>query len=429
MIKNGANYNITVNGNITVSGDSAKFIAQTDNAAARNDTVFLKGNLISNGTIDFKVGTSPNNSLVHLSLEGTTNTIINVKPFVITPSTVNEFAGIVIKKTGGAKVILNSDVGMSNTSAAILTLTSGIVETGQNVLGVFASATASVVGGGPACYINGRLGRGWPSSGSAGNKFYPIGDASGFRPAYFSNINSNYHYLIAEVVNGNANTGSSVLTGGIDKVASARYYKAVVDQVPRSGNVVAPFYVTKAGIGYNADDGVAAGNTNLRIAISFDNRATWTAQGPTTHTTALTTPPTEILSDSLQKSLDLKSVFYVALARMTGTTENSLIGTTGVEDELSVPYKFSLNQNYPNPFNPSTRIKYVVEKTGLITLKVYDILGREVAVLVNEIKQPGQYEAVFNALSNSSSQLVSGVYLYKLTSGSFSVAKKMLLVK
>lgn len=428
-LKSGANYNITVNGNITVSGDSAKFYAQSDNAAARNDTIFLKGNLISTGTIDFKVGTSPNNSLVCLSLEGTTNSIINVKPFVITPSTVNEFAGIVIKKTGSGKVILNSDIGMSNISTAVLNLTSGIVETGQYVLGVFATGSASIIGGGSACYINGRLGRGWPSSGTAGNKFYPIGDANAFRPVYFSNINSAYHYLVAEVVTGNANTGTSVLSGGIDKVSAARYYKAVVDQIPRSGNVPSPFYVTKAGIGYNADDGVAAGNTNLRIAVSYDNRATWTAQGPSTHTTALTLPPTEILSDSVQKSLDLKSVFYAALARVSGTTENSLTGSTAVEDEIITASNYALMQNYPNPFNPSTTIRYSIEKTGLVTLKVYDVLGKEVTVLVNDVKQPGIYEAIFNSSAGNNHSLVSGLYLYKLTVNGVSISKKMLLVK
>lgn len=426
LLKNGANYNITVNGNISVNGDSAKFYAQSDASSARYDTIFLKGNLISTGTIDFKVGSSPNNTLVCLSLEGTTNSILNVKPFVITPSTVNEFAGIVVKKTGGAKVILNSDIGMSNISAALLNLTSGIVETGQNILGVFATGSGSIVGGSATCYINGRLGRGWPSSGTAGNKFYPIGDANSFRPAYFSNVNSAYHYLVAEVVTGNANTGTSVLNGGIDKVSAARYYKAVVDQIPRSGNVPSPFYVTKAGIGYNADDGVAAGNTNLRIAISYDNRATWTAQGPSTHTTAITLPPTEILSDSVQKSLTLKSEFYVALARVSGSTENSLVGTTDVEYSNVIPDKYELMQNFPNPFNPSTTIKYSIEKAGLVTLKVYDILGKEVAVLVNEVKQPGSYGAVFN-LTNLSP--ASGVYLYKLSANGMSLSKKMLLIK
>jgi hypothetical protein len=428
MIKNGANYNLTVNGNITVSGDSAKFIAQTDNSAARTDTLFLKGNLISNGTIDFKVGTSPNNSLLCLCLEGSGNSIINVKPFVITPATVNEFAGIVIRKTGTGKVILNSDIGMSNISAAALNLVSGIVETGQYTLGVFGTGSASVVGGSAACYINGKLGRGFPSSGSAGNKFFPIGDATGFRPAYFSNTNSAYHYLAVEVVTGNANTGSSALTGGIDKVSAVRYYKATVDQIPRSGNVPSPFYITKAGIGYNEDDGVAAGNTNLRIAVSYDNRGTWNSQGPSSHTTAISTPPTEILSDSTQKSLDLKSSFYVALARVTGTTENSLGSGNDVKFENALPGSFELMQNYPNPFNPSTSIRFRIEKAGLVMLKIYDMLGKEIKTLLNEYKQSGTYSAVFNA-GEAGGGIASGIYLYKLTSGGLSVSKKMLLIK
>ena len=85
---------------------------------------------------------------------------------------------------------------------------------------------------------------------------------------------------------------------------------------------------------------------------------------------------------------------------------------------------FSLSQNYPNPFNPSTKISYSIKEEGLVTLKVYDILGTEITTLVNENKPAGNYEAEFDA-----SQLPSGMYIYKLQSGSFSDVKKMLLTK
>ncbi len=85
---------------------------------------------------------------------------------------------------------------------------------------------------------------------------------------------------------------------------------------------------------------------------------------------------------------------------------------------------FSLDQNYPNPFNPSTKITYSIKEEGLVTLKVYDILGKEIVTLVNENKAAGNYEAEFNA-----SQLPSGMYIYKIQSGSFSDVKKMLLTK
>jgi len=89
-----------------------------------------------------------------------------------------------------------------------------------------------------------------------------------------------------------------------------------------------------------------------------------------------------------------------------------------------IPSKFELFQNYPNPFNPSTKIKYDIKIDGLVTLKVYNVLGSEVALLVNEVKQTGRYEAEFNG-----SNLGSGIYYYRLQAGDFNETKRMLLLK
>ncbi|MBK6771859.1 MAG: T9SS type A sorting domain-containing protein [Ignavibacteria bacterium] len=91
---------------------------------------------------------------------------------------------------------------------------------------------------------------------------------------------------------------------------------------------------------------------------------------------------------------------------------------------IEIPGNYKLYQNYPNPFNPSTKIKYDIKIDGLVTLKVYNILGMEVASLVNEVKQAGRYEAEFNG-----SNLGSGVYYYRLQAGDFSETKRMLLLK
>lgn len=93
-------------------------------------------------------------------------------------------------------------------------------------------------------------------------------------------------------------------------------------------------------------------------------------------------------------------------------------------------YRFNLLQNYPNPFNPSTKIKYSIPHSTeyysvqQVTLKIYDILGREVTTLVNKEQEPGNYELVFNA-----AKLPSGTYFYKVTSGKYSETKKLLLLK
>jgi hypothetical protein len=88
------------------------------------------------------------------------------------------------------------------------------------------------------------------------------------------------------------------------------------------------------------------------------------------------------------------------------------------------PNEFALMQNYPNPFNPSTSIEYRVGSTEYVTLKVYDILGNETAVLVNEEKPAGSYEVIFDA-----SSLSTGTYFYKLQAGGFVETKKLVLMK
>jgi hypothetical protein len=108
------------------------------------------------------------------------------------------------------------------------------------------------------------------------------------------------------------------------------------------------------------------------------------------------------------------------------------------DEELSVVSSFTLEQNYPNPFNPTTKIKFTIptsplnpspyqgegQRERLVTLKVYDVLGTEIAILVNEQKPAGTYEVEFDATG-----LPSGIYFYRLTAGSYSATKKMLLLK
>ena len=98
--------------------------------------------------------------------------------------------------------------------------------------------------------------------------------------------------------------------------------------------------------------------------------------------------------------------------------------TTDVSRETSIPVEFKLEQNYPNPFNPVTVIKFKVPSSQVVTLKVYDLLGREVATMVNEEKQPGSYEVKFDG-----SNLASGMYIYQLQAGNFVQVKKMMLIK
>lgn len=90
--------------------------------------------------------------------------------------------------------------------------------------------------------------------------------------------------------------------------------------------------------------------------------------------------------------------------------------------------KFLLNQNYPNPFNPSTLINYQLSENCLVNLKIYNILGNEIATLVNGYQEAGNYDVQFST-SALSKNLVSGIYIYKLTAGKFSSVRKMILAK
>ncbi|MCF8242114.1 MAG: T9SS type A sorting domain-containing protein [Melioribacteraceae bacterium] len=98
---------------------------------------------------------------------------------------------------------------------------------------------------------------------------------------------------------------------------------------------------------------------------------------------------------------------------------------TGLNDDVSpVPVNYRLNQNYPNPFNPSTKISYSIPEPGLVTLEIFDVLGREIQTLVNEFQKPDNYELDFTA-----GELSSGVYFYTLRAGEFSKTKKMILLR
>jgi hypothetical protein len=98
--------------------------------------------------------------------------------------------------------------------------------------------------------------------------------------------------------------------------------------------------------------------------------------------------------------------------------------TIGIQQLSTIAEEFSLRQNYPNPFNPTTKINFSIPKSDYVSLRVYDILGREVKVLVNENLSTGEYEVDFDAKG-----LSSGMYYYSLRAGDYVSVKKMVLVK
>ncbi len=129
--------------------------------------------------------------------------------------------------------------------------------------------------------------------------------------------------------------------------------------------------------------------------------------------------------------LDLHGVSFTDANNGSAVGEEGTIlrttngGVTFVEEQIDeIPTNYNLRQNYPNPFNPTTTITYQIPELSFVTLKVYDVLGSEVATLVNKEKQVGSYDVEFNG-----SGLPSGIYFYRLQAIEFTQVKKMILLK
>jgi len=131
---------------------------------------------------------------------------------------------------------------------------------------------------------------------------------------------------------------------------------------------------------------------------------------------------TVFLSFGFEGINSLSTRLYV-MQRVLGYFDGSVI--LGVADEASeIPSEFNLNQNYPNPFNPYTTIRFEIPRRSFVSLRAYDILGREVATLINSEMGAGRFKAVFDGTA-----LSSGIYFYRLSAGGFQLSKRFLLLK
>lgn len=169
------------------------------------------------------------------------------------------------------------------------------------------------------------------------------------------------------------------------------------------------------------------------VEVSSDNGSTWNTvtsyNGTLSNWTYVSMDISQYTNSSSQVKIrfrltsDVSQVYdgwYVDDIKLTAYQTTPL--AIGSEGETPVSYK--LSQNYPNPFNPVTLINFAIPKTGFVSLKVYDLLGKEVSSLVNETKAAGNYNVMFDA-----SNLSSGIYFYKLETSSFTDTKKMVIIK
>ena len=170
-------------------------------------------------------------------------------------------------------------------------------------------------------------------------------------------------------------------------------------------------------VGLNWITATELNNSGFEIQKSSDN-TNWTKLGFVTgHGTS-----SEVHNYSFVDANPVTGISYYRLKQIDfdGTSEYSNI----VEVVYGAVAEFALEQNYPNPFNPTTKINYSIKEKGNVELKIFDLLGSEIATLVNEEKSPGNYEVFFDA-----SNLSSGVYLYTIKAGSFVQTRKMMLMK
>ena len=153
-------------------------------------------------------------------------------------------------------------------------------------------------------------------------------------------------------------------------------------------------------------------------------------------------------SDAVKKTLNDKvtqveglepnSTYYWRVSSKTNTGSQSMYsnvqsfrtdGATSVGEPQEIPNEFALMQNYPNPFNPTTKITFSLPGDNFVTVKVYDMLGREVKTLVNDYQNAGNHTMNWNGDDNSGQKVASGTYIYRITAGSFVATKKMVLLK
>lgn len=161
----------------------------------------------------------------------------------------------------------------------------------------------------------------------------------------------------------------------------------------------------------SSDGNICAGTVGEGVFVSTDNGQSWAQWVDGLSSTDIT-------------ALAINSSGYLFAGTSGRGVFSSTSRVTSVPGKTVLPSSFVLQQNYPNPFNPSTMIGYEVPTKSLVALRIYDVLGRVVATLVDEFMQPGTYEARFDGRF-----LPSGVYFYRLQAGSYSATKKLLLLK
>lgn len=224
------------------------------------------------------------------------------------------------------------------------------------------------------------------------------------------------------------------LTDTITQVNMAPLTQPTVTVTP-DGKLVCAFTAFLRGNTMVVNNGDVVNAGEIFTSSSVDNGATWSTPVNQTNTPNLEekhpsfAPNTSVVANKigLYYVRDKKAGGWVnvpdwGLGPVWGIFKGMTV--TGIKENVSEAKSYELFQNYPNPFNPTTTISYYVQKAGMVSLKVYDALGREVASLVNEVQSQGPRAVEFKG-----DKLSSGIYYYSITAGDFKDTKKMMLIK
>jgi hypothetical protein len=454
-----SNSSVITSGN-TTSTDSSSFYGLNAGVLANSaSTIYLSGcNISTSGTgANGVFASGPGSSIV---LTNDTITCTNQLGHGVdaTNSATLTLTNVIIHTAGGSSAAIATDRGggtinvTGGTFATTGTTAPGIYSTGSiTVSGAAISATGSegavIEGANSITLTNTTL------SGSVkrGVMIYQSmsGDASGTQ-GLFTMTGGSFSAATGPLFYVTNSTGVIKITGVTTAVTSNVLINAAADQWGTTGS-------NGGTVIFTADSEAISGNITCdnisSISLTLQNKTTLTSTIDSAAISIDASSKWIVTGNSIITTLtDASGISGTTITNITGNNNNvyynsalsgnsylggktySLVNggylmpegaVTGVAgNKSSVPVKFLLNQNYPNPFNPSTIIEYQIPVNGMVTIKVYDAMGREIKTLVNVYKSAGSYSVSFDA-----SKLASGIYLYQLQEGNFISTKKMLYLK
>lgn len=326
----------------------------------------------------------------------------------------NQLFRVELAKDNGATVTLLNDATVDNNSRAVFTLTSGYMDTGDFRFTLISNNSQVVQGGSPASYVLGEFARGLPKGtvSSQASRGFPLGDATGYRPAtvYVTDRPSDDQFMGVRLIS-EAPTGT--LQGELMELSPNRYYAFEWYFLDSAD----PISLDRVEIAYGSGDGVPEGRSDFVVASSIDGGATWTdadgldPDGETPHVTTLAAPPTFIGSAELT-GWDFN--FEVEGTDVVGDVYFAALGTTGMfgtSIETPVRNAFDLAVT-PNPAVSAASVTFNLPESSDASVEVYDALGRRVATLANGPLASGEHTLTWDA-----AQSAPGLYVVRLRAG------------